>query len=54
MEQEPYDAVKLESRLSGREPPTVRARIAARIARELKPGMRTEDIYRHAFDILRH
>ena len=54
-EQEPYDAVKLEHSLErAGASSTVRARIAARIARELKPGMRTEDIYRHAFDILRH
>ena len=54
-EQEPYDAVKLEHSLErAGASSTVRARIAARIARELKPGMRTEDIYRHAFNILRH
>src|SRR3989304_3409296 len=54
-EQEPYDAVKLEHSLErAGASSTVRARIAARIARELRPGMRTEDIYRHAFDILRH
>ena len=53
-EQEPYDAVKLEHSLErAGASSTVRARIAARIARELKPGMRTEDIYRHAFNILR-
>ena len=54
-EQEPYDAVKLEKSLErAGASSTVRARIAARIARELKPGMRTEDIYAHAFEILRH
>lgn len=53
-EQEPYDAAKLEQSLErAGASSTVRARIAAKIIRDLTPGMQTEDIYRHAFEILR-
>ncbi len=53
-EQEPFDPAKLEFSLERvGASSTVRARIAARVLRELKPGMTTEEIYRHAFDMLR-
>src|SRR3989344_3258938 len=54
-EQEPFDPVKLEQSLehSGASS-TARARIAAHILHELRPGMRTEEIYHRAFDMLRH
>ncbi|QQG37620.1 MAG: restriction endonuclease [Candidatus Kaiserbacteria bacterium] len=53
-EQEPFDPVKLEHSLehSGASS-TTRAKIAARVLEELKPGMTTEQIYRHAYHLLR-
>lgn len=54
-EQEPFDAAKLESSLEHvGASSTTRARITARILHELRPGMSTEEIYRRAFDLLRH
>lgn len=52
-EQEPFDPVKLEHSLeyAGASSAT-RARIAARVLHELRPGMTTEEIYRHAFEML--
>lgn len=52
-EREPFDPSKLEHslQLAGASS-TVRARILAHVATELKDGMRTEDIYRHAFELL--
>lgn len=52
-EQEPFDPAKLERSLehSGASS-TARARIAAKILHELRPGMTTEEIYRHAFAML--
>lgn len=52
-EQEPFDAAKLEESLEhAGASSTMRARIAARIMHELRPGITTEEIYRHAFDML--
>jgi len=53
-EQEIFDPAKLEHSLalSGAST-TMRAKVLAHVLRELKPGMMTEEIYRHAFDILR-
>lgn len=54
-EQEPFDPTKLEMSLQhAGASSTVRARITARILHELRPGMSTEEIYRRAFDLLRH
>jgi Restriction endonuclease/ATP cone domain len=53
-EQEPFDPAKLEHSLSyAGATSTVSARVLAHLLKELRPGMTTEDIYRHAFDILR-
>lgn len=53
-ELEPFDSSKLESSLvragAGEE---TRKRVLAHIARELMPSMTTEEIYKHAFEILR-
>ena len=53
-EQESFDPAKLEHslELSGASS-TMRARVLAHVMHELKPGMTTEEIYRHAFDMLR-
>ena len=53
-EQEAFDPAKLEHSLalSGAST-TMRAKVLAHVLRELKPGVTTEEIYRHAFDILR-
>lgn len=53
-EQEYFDPSKLDTSLSlaGATPP-VRERVLRQVMRELKPGMTTEEIYRHAFEILR-
>lgn len=52
-EVELFDTAKLEQSLEhAGASSTTRARIAARILHELRPGMQTEDIYRHAFDML--
>src|SRR3989344_4512523 len=53
-EQEIFDPAKLEHSLalSGASS-TMRAKVLAHVMHELKPGMMTEEIYRHAFDILR-
>jgi len=53
-EQEAFDPAKLEYSLErAGASSTMRARIAARVMREMKTGMTTEEIYRQAFDILR-
>jgi|SRR3989344_4829542 len=53
-EMEPFDATKLESSLdhSGASA-AIRDRIVSHVARELRPGMTTEEIYRHAYEMLR-
>lgn len=53
-EQEPFDPAKLEHslKLAGAST-TMRARVLAHVMHELKPGMMTEEIYTHAFDVLR-
>ncbi len=52
-EQEPFDPKKLDDSLtrSGTSP-AIRDRIVARVLQKLRPGMRTEEIYRHAYDML--
>src|SRR3989338_1580627 len=51
---EPFDIAKLEQSLERvGASSTVRAKIAARILHELRTGITTEVIYRHAFDMLR-
>lgn len=53
-EQEPFDPSKLELSLErAGASSTVRAKITARVLEDLKPGMRTSDIYRQAFAMLR-
>jgi hypothetical protein len=53
-EQEFFDPVKLERSLArAGASSTVRARVLAQIARELRPLQSTEDIYRHAFELLK-
>ena len=53
-EEELFDAAKLEISLArAGATTTVRARIAAHVMHELRPGTTTEEIYRHAFEILR-
>ncbi len=53
-EQEVFDPAKLERSLalSGAST-TMRARVLAHVLKELKSGMMTEEIYRHAFEMLR-
>ena len=53
-EQEAFDPAKLEHslKLAGAST-TMRARVLAHVMHELKPGMMTEEIYRHAFELLR-
>jgi hypothetical protein len=52
-EREPFDAVKLEHSLAhAGASSTTRARIVAHIIHELHPNIMTEDIYRHAFQLL--
>ncbi len=52
-EQVPFDPTKLEHSLQlAGAASTARARILLHITQELKEGMRTEDIYHHAFDLL--
>lgn len=53
-EMEPFDATKLESSLdhSGASA-AIRDRIVSHVAGELRPGMTTEEIYRHAYEMLR-
>jgi len=54
-EREPFDPHKLDlSLMRAGASPAAREHIVGRIERELKEGMRTEDIYAHAFDFLRH
>ena len=53
-EQEPFDSSKLDNSLArAGAGEAIRARIIAHVERELKPGMTTEEIYRHAFEFLR-
>lgn len=52
-ESEPFDPAKLEHSLAhAGASSTIRARVLASVMHNLKSGMMTEDIYRHAFDIL--
>ncbi len=53
-EREPFEPSKLEHSLEhAGASSTMRARVLAQVMHELKPGMMTEEIYRHAFDVLR-
>lgn len=53
-EQEPFDSTKLDDSLArAGAAPAMRSRVLAHVSRELKPGMTTEQIYRHAFEILK-
>lgn len=53
-EQEPFDPAKLEHSLArAGASTTMRARVLAHVVRELQPNITTEEIYRHAFEILR-
>lgn len=53
-EQEPFDPAKLERSLElAGASSTMRARVVGHILKELKAGMMTEEIYRHAFELLR-
>ena len=53
-EQEPFDPGKLEHSLAlAGASSTMRARVLSHVLHELKPGMMTEEIYRHAFYILK-
>ena len=53
-EQEPFDAAKLESSLAHAGVSVSRRReVIEHVKRELKNGMRTSDIYRHAFNMLK-
>ncbi|HUO50503.1 MAG TPA: restriction endonuclease [Candidatus Paceibacterota bacterium] len=53
--QEPFDAAKLEHSLElAGASSTMRARVVAQLIHQLRPGMHTEDIYRDAFELLKH
>ena len=53
-EQEPFDSSKLDSSLArAGASEQIRARVLIHVEQELKPNMTTEEIYRHAFEILR-
>jgi Restriction endonuclease/ATP cone domain len=53
-EQEPFDPAKLEHSLElAGASSTMRARVLAHVVDTLRPGMRTADIYRRAFEVLR-
>lgn len=53
-EREPFDPHKLEHSLQrAGATPDARSHVVSRVIGELKDGMRTEDIYERAFDILR-
>lgn len=52
--QETFDPAKLEHSLAlAGASSTSRARVVAKVMDELHPGVRTEDIYRHAFELLK-
>ncbi|HWP61631.1 MAG TPA: restriction endonuclease [Candidatus Paceibacterota bacterium] len=52
-EREPFDPSKLEHSLEKAGASSImRAQILSHVMKELKPGMMTEEIYRHAFDML--
>lgn len=53
-ERELFDPSKLDVSLSkSGATPAIRERVLQHVSRELKPGMTTEEIYKHAFEILR-
>ena len=53
-EQEPFDPAKLEHSLAyAGASSTMRARVLSEVLKNLRPGIRTEDIYRNAFDVLK-
>ena len=52
--QEAFDPVKLEHSLAlAGASSTARARVIARVLKELRPGIATEEIYHHAFEALK-
>lgn len=52
--QEAFDPAKLEHSLAlAGASSTARARVVAKVIGELRPGVRTEDIYHHAFETLK-
>ncbi len=52
--QEVFDAAKLEHSLAlAGASSTARARVVARVLKELRPGIQTEEIYHHAFEALK-
>ncbi len=52
---EPFDPAKLEHSLArAGASSTVRARVLAEIMHDLRPGIRTQDIYTRAFELLKH
>ena len=52
--QEAFDPAKLEHSLAlAGASSTARARVVAEVVREIHPGVRTEDIYHHAFELLK-
>ena len=54
-EHEPFDPVKLEHSLErAGASTTMRARILGEVQKELRPFITTEDIYRRAFELLKH
>ena len=54
-EREPFDPGKLEQSLDrAGASSTIRAHVIDQVTKELRDGMYTEDIYRRAFDLLRH
>src|SRR3989344_4770855 len=53
-EQEPFDPEKLIVSLTrAGAPPEARDRVVSRVLEELRPGMTTEEIYGHAYEMLR-
>lgn len=53
-EEESFDPAKLEHSLQhAGASSTMRARVVSQVMKELKPGVTTEEIYRHAFEILK-
>src|SRR3989344_3561589 len=53
-EQEPFDPEKLVVSLTrAGAPPEARDRVVSRVLEELRPGMTTEEIYGHAYEMLR-
>ncbi len=53
-ELEPFDPAKLEHSLAhAGASSTMRAKVLSHVLRDLRPGIKTEEIYRHAFELLK-